>query len=115
MYCDALIHCQIVNFPNMNREEKLRFLLASLYEIIDVENLNTYSDDYVPSTTEYIDAVGALNKGDIPRFPTKKSFYDALDKVYDPNKHFYREDFDRFMDDTYGEDPDPFETGNFEW
>ena len=36
-------------------------------------------------------------------------------KVYDPKKPFYREDFDRFLNSTYGEDADPFGTGHFEW
>ena len=27
----------------------------------------------------------------------------------------YRNEFDKFLNDTYGEDPDPFETGEFEW
>ena len=115
MYCDALIHCQLINFPDMSDEEKLEFLLASIYEITDVDNLNTYPEDYEPSTSEYKDAVEALNNYDIPRFPVKESFYDALDEVYDPNKPFYREDFDRFLNDTYGEDPDPFETAPLNW
>ena len=115
MYCDALIHCQAVNFPDMSSDEKLSFLLASIYEIIDTDNLTTYPEDYEPSTSEYRDAVGSLNKYNVPRFPVRESFYDALDKVYDPKKPFYRDDFDRFLNDTYGEDPDPFETGDFEW
>ena len=115
MYCDALIHCQLVGFPDMNNEEKLKYLLASIYEIIDADNLNTYPEEYEPGTSEYRDAVGSLNKGDTSRFPVRESFYDALDKVYDPKKPFYREDFDRFLNSTYGEDPDLFETGHFEW
>lgn len=115
MYCDALIHCQLVGFPDMNNEEKLRYLLASIYEIIDVDNLNTYPEEYEPGTSEYRDAVGSLNEGSNQRFPVKESFYDALDKVYDPKKPFYREDFDRFLNSNYGEDADPFETGHFEW
>ena len=99
----------------MSDEEKLEFLLAQIYEITDVDNLNTYPEDYEPSTSEYKDAVEALNNYDIPRFPVKESFYDALDEVYDPNKPFYREDFDRFLNDTYGEDPDPFETAPLNW
>jgi len=115
MYCDALIHCQLVNFPDMSREEKLEFLLASIYEIIDVDNLTTYPKDYEPSTSEYRNAVESLNKNGTPRFPVKEDFYDALDKVYDPQKPFYREDFDRFLNETYGEYQDPFESGEFEW
>ena len=115
MYCDALIHCQLVNFPDMNDDEKIKFLLASIYEIIDVDNLSTYPEEYEPSNSEYRDAVGSLNTGDTLKFPVREDFYDAMDKVYDPSKPFYRDDFDRFMNDTYGEDPDPFEIGGFEW
>jgi len=99
----------------MSREEKLEFLLAAIYEIIDTDNLNTYPDDYEPSTSEYREAAKSLNSCSIPRFPVKEEFYKALDEVYDPKKPFYRDDFDRFLNDTYGEDPDPFETGRFEW
>ena len=115
MYCDALIHCQLVNFPNMSRDEKLEYLLGAVYEIIDTDNLNTYPNEYEPSTSEYRAVVKSLTKSSIPRFPVKDEFYKALDKIYDPKKPLYRNDFDRFLNDTYGEDPDPFETGYFEW
>ena len=115
MYCDALIHCQLVNFEDMSKEEKLEFLLASIYEIIDTDNLTTYPEEYEPSTSEYKDAVASLNKYNIPRFPVREDFYDELDKVYDPKKPFYHEDFDKLLNDTYGENPDPFETGEFNW
>lgn len=115
MYCDALIHCQLVNFPNMSRDEKREYLLGAVYEIIDTDNLNTYPDAYEPSTSEYRAVIKSLTKSSIPRFPVKDEFYKALDKIYDPKKPLYRNDFDRFLNDTYGEDPDPFESGNFEW
>ena len=59
--------------------------------------------------------VGSLNKYNIPRFPVREDFYNVLDKVYDPKKRFYHEDFDKLLDVTYGENPDPFETGEFNW
>ena len=115
MYCDALIPCQLVNFPHMSNEEQLEFLLAAIYEITDVDNLNTYPEDYEPSASEYNNAIESLINYDIPKFPVKESFYDAIDKVYDSNKPFYRDDFDKFLNDTYGEDSDPLETGDFKW
>lgn len=115
MYCEALIHCQLVNFPDMSKEEMKEFLIAAIYETTDVENLTTYPEDYEPSTSVYKNAVELLNKCDTPRFPVKEDSYDELDKVYDPKKPFYRNDFDEFLKKTYGEDLDPFETGEFEW
>ena len=35
---DAMIRCELVNFEEMSREEKLAFHLASVYEIIGVSD-----------------------------------------------------------------------------
>ena len=34
---------------------------------------------------------------------------------FDPSKPMYRNDFDQFLNDKYGFDPDPFEAGDFNW
>ena len=115
VYCDALIHCQLVNFGDMSRKEKISYLLACFYEIIDIEALETYPQDFEEDVKLYHDAIKALNSGGITRFPVKSVFYDEMDKIYDPTKPMYRDTFDQFLNDTYGEDPDPYETGEFEW
>lgn len=114
-YCDALIHCQLVNFDTMTTEEKLDYHLASIYEIMDVEDIEIYPDEFRADADLYYNAVENLNKNGQKRFPVRTEFYRELDKIYDPSKPMYQDDFDRFLNDTYGEDPDPFETGDFEW
>ncbi|MBQ9155510.1 MAG: hypothetical protein IJ137_01870 [Eubacterium sp.] len=47
LYCDALIHCQLASFPQLNQEEKLSFLTAALYEIIDSEELSENPEEFV--------------------------------------------------------------------
>lgn len=115
MYCNTLIHCQIVNFEEMTEEEKLDFYLASIYEIIDVEDMYTYPDEVGKSLDQYEKAIDTLNKDGRNRFPVREEFYNELDKVYDPAKPFYRNNFEDFLNDTYGQDPDPFGTDEFHW
>ena len=55
MYCDALIHCQLVNFEEVP------------------ESINHYAK-----------AIAALNKEGFIRFPVREDFYTKLDEVYDP-------------------------------
>ena len=83
IYCDALIHCQLVNFEEMTREEKLDFLLAAAYEIMGVEDIEEYPDEHEEDADLYNAATERL--------------------------------FDQFLNDRYGVDPNPFETGDFEW
>ena len=115
MYCDALIHCQIVNFEAMSDEEKLDYHLASAYEIIDVDDMMISTGDFETSRDHYRQAIAKLNKDGKMIFPIKEEFYRKLDEIYDVAKPFYRNDYETFLNDTYGQDPDPFETGEFQW
>ena len=114
-YCDVLIHCQLVNFESMTDDEKRDYHLASIYEIIDVSEIEEYPDEYRVDADLYYNAVEKLNADGQKRFPVRTDFYIELDKIYDPSKPMYQDDFDNFLNDTYGEDPDPFETGEFNW
>lgn len=38
-----------------------------------------------------------------------------MDEAFDPSKPMYRNDFDQFLNDKYGVDPNPFENEDFEW
>ena len=115
IYCDALIHCQLVNFEEMTKEEKLDYLLACAYEIMGTEDMEEYPEAHREDQDRYRKAVERLNSGSLKRFPTRNGFYEELDRIYDPAKPMYRNDFDQFLNDVYGIDPDPFETEDFEW
>lgn len=114
-YCDVLIHCQMVNFETMTPEEKLDYHLASIYEIMDVEDMEEYPDEFRVDADLYHKAVSELNSGELKRFPVRTEFYEELDRIYDPSKPMYEDAFEKFLEDTYGKNPDPFETGHFEW
>jgi len=115
IYCDALIHCELVQFVKMNRQEKLMYLLACLYEQMDVYNLKEYPEEYKESAAEYKAAIDALNgRGEI-RFPVRDDFYDNFEEVYDLDRPMRRNRFEEFLNETYGKDPDPFELEQFEW
>lgn len=115
IYCDVLMHCQLVNFEEMSKDEKLDYLLASVYEIIGVDDIEEYPDEFEDDGELYREAIKRLNAGGLKRFPIRVEFYDALDKLYDPDKPLYRNGFEQFMNDTYGVDLGPFETGEFKW
>ena len=63
----------------------------------------------------YHEAVDALNSGRQKRFPVRSEFYDEMDNIYDPTKPMYRDEFEKFLDETYGVDHDPFGREGFEW
>lgn len=115
LYCDALIRCELVNFEEMSREEKLAFHLASVYEIIGVSDWEDIPEYLESSEEDYRSAIGLLNGNGGNRFPVGNRFFDALDQAAASERLRYREDFDRLLDEMYGEDPDPFETGEFRW
>lgn len=115
VYCDALLHCQIVNFENMSREDKIRFLTAAILEIIDVDDMETYPKEFEKESKLYREATDALNADGVKRFPVRSDFYDEMDKIYDPTKPMYREEFEKFLDETYGVDHSPFDDEGFEW
>ena len=58
----------------------------------------------------YWNALSALKKAGKTIFPAKESFYEALEQGHTPGKPLYEEDFDDFLDRTYGiapeEDPE---------
>ena len=115
IYCDALVHCQLVNFEKMTRDEKLDYLLAAAYEIMGIDDIEEYPDEHEEDAALYNEAIAQLNAGDANRFPVRQGFYEAMDEAFDPSKPMYRNDFDQFLNDKYGIDPDPFETGDFNW
>ena len=115
LYCDALIHCQLVNFDEMNETEKKSFLIASLYEIIGSDDIDDYSDEFKKDEDLLYKALGDLINRKVPRFPVREDFYLTLDNFHDPAEPLYEDVFQQFLDDTYGEDPDPFEEEEFNW
>ena len=115
IYCDTLVHCQLVNFEKMTRDEKLDYLLAAAYEIMGIDDIEEYPDEHEEDARLYNEAIAQLNAGDANRFPVRQGFYEAMDEAFDPSKPMYRNDFDQFLNDKYGTDPNPFETRNFNW
>jgi len=103
LYCDVLLHCQMRNFPCLTKEEKLHFLELSLYEIIDSDDLVTNSSDYENSYNRYKACITSLQKKhEFPVFPKKRVFYDKLEEAFPPKAPMYEDDFDNFLEKTYG-------------
>lgn len=115
LYCDALIHCQLGNFVEMNEKEKKSFLIASLYEIIGSDDIDDYPDEFKKDNDLFYKALGDLINRKIPRFPVREDFYLALDNFHDPAEPLYEDMFQQFLDDTYGVDNDPFGEEGFNW
>ena len=80
-----------------------------------VDDIEEYPDEHEEDVRLYNEAIAQLNAGDANRFPVRQEFYEAMDESFDPSKPMYRNDFDQFLNDKYGIDPDPFETGDFNW
>lgn len=115
LYCNAIIHCQMVNFEEMNEQEKKNFHIASLYEIIGTDDIDDYPDEFEKDDKLFYGALNGLLNRKPPRFPDREDFYMALDRFHDPAEPLYEDIFQDFLDKTYGVDPDPFETGEFHW
>ena len=115
LYCDTIIHCQLVNFEGMHKKEKKNFFIASLYEIIGSDDIEDNPDEFKADKKLFHDAIDMLNDGETKIFPERDDFYQKLDEFHDPSKPLYEDVFYRFLDDTYGEDPDPFEQKEFHW
>ena len=111
LYCDTLLHCQMRSFPMLSSEEKLQFLELCLYNIIDCEDLLSAPSDYPDSFARYEECLNSLNKKEkLPVFPEKKLFYNLLEKNFPVGTPLYKDNFDTFLEKTYGvaddEDPD---------
>ena len=103
LYCDALPHCQCANFEKINRKDKLSFLELCLYEIIGTEKLSRRSSAYKASRTNYMESKSQLKrKEEFPLFPQKSKFYKGLDRLISSGKKLYRNDFDQYLEETYG-------------
>ena len=99
----------------MNEQEKKNFHIASLYEIIGSDDIDDYPYEFKKDEELFYTALGDLINPKVPRFPVREDFYRALDKFHDPSEPLYEDIFQDFLDKTYGVDPDPFETGEFNW
>lgn len=108
IYTDALIHCQIANWKEMNTEQKKKYLLLSIYELMDTVMMLEEPEEYDENYELYKNAFQLSNteKNGRKIFPMKEEFFASLENYFPANKPLYEDDFDQFLIDTYGEAPD---------
>lgn len=106
IYCDALIHCQLASFPDMNRTEKIDFLLLCLYEIIDTEDLIKYTTTFTHDSKIYTCAFANLKKKGKKIIPTREEFFRLLEEENAPDKPMYQDDFDKMLEKEFGPAPE---------
>jgi hypothetical protein len=102
LYTDALIHWQLAHFGKLSEEDKSLFLLKSLYEIIDVEDLLQSPNDYKQAYKQYKEASESIMKNGLPAFPEKDTFYQLLDGLVSTGEPLYESTFDAFLNTHYG-------------
>ena len=108
MYTDALLHCQDVCFKSMTPEEKKAFLTVSFFEILDAETL-TDSPDECQSAADIYNSASAILKKQNHIFPSRDSFFMALDEFARANQPLYRDKFESFLNNQYGGSDDKSE------
>lgn len=102
LYTDALIHWQLAHFGKLSEEDKSLFLLKSLYEIIDVEDLLQSPNDYKQAYNHYKEASESIMKKGLPVVPEKEAFYQLLDGLLSTGEPLYESTFDAFLNTHYG-------------
>lgn len=102
IYCDALLHCQSVSFPDLSRNEKLSFLTACLYEIIDTEDLSQFGENSCNSAAYYKNSITVLNNQSKKIFPTKEEFYKLLEIYHTTGTPLYEEEFEEILEKEFG-------------
>lgn len=102
LYTDTLIHWQLAHFGKLSEDDKNLFLLKSLYEIIDVEDLLQSPNDYKLAYKHYKEASESIKKNGLPAFPEKNTFYQLLDELLSTGEPLYESTFDAFLKTHYG-------------
>ena len=113
LYIDALLHCQIIQFDEMKPEDRRNFLLASMFEILGTEDLpgnleegdteENVAEEFIAQKDIYNEALKSLHEHH-HIFPTNNEFFTALEKNIPTGQPLYRNTFDQFLDEQYGED-----------
>ena len=102
LYTDALIHWQLAHFDKLSEEDKRLFLLKSLYEIIDAEDLLQSPNECKQAYKQHKEASESIMKNGLPAFPEKDTFYQLLDKLLPNGEPLYESTFDAFLNTHYG-------------
>jgi len=103
LYADALLHCQLAHFPYLSEEGKKAFLLASFYEIMDADELEEYPEDYPDAISHLKSALEELKRPGKIIFPERNEMYFKLEAWLTKDQPLYREVFDDFLTEQYGE------------
>lgn len=114
VYCEALLHCEMVCFENMTEDEKKQFLLLAAYETIDSCELREVPGDFAGCAEHYTEALTAVKENQEAVFPEKEDFYDKLDEAYDSDAPMKEVEFHKFLTENYGRVTD-YDKPGFEW
>ena len=101
IYTDALLRNILVSFQPLTEPQKKDFLRVCFYEILGSEELTQIARDLPMCKIQYRDSLAELKRS-VPCFPTKKTFYQKLEKAFRGKTGIYRNDFYEFLDKQYG-------------
>ena len=101
VYIDALLHYQMVHFKKMPPETRKAFHLAGLFEIMGAEELSEEPELFERENSSYNAALRLLAEQGF-NFPSKETFFDALEKAVPKGQPLYEDTFDHFLEDQYG-------------
>ena len=114
VYCEALLHCEMVCFENMTEDEKKQFLLLAAYETIDSCELREVPGDFAGCAELYAEALAAVREKQEAVFPEKEDFFDKLDEAYDSDAPMSEVEFHKLLTEQYGRVAD-YDKPGFEW
>lgn len=101
MYTDMLLHRMMAQFHTLTADEKMYFLLLSLIETMDSDDIRMSRKQFKLCKEQYKKALKGLK--DIKKeFPTKQKFYSKLDKAFPGTSAIYTTEFEKFLDKHYG-------------
>ena len=120
LYIDALLQHMQVNFDAFSEDKKREYLYLSLMEILDTTDLTESPEEFpacyacykatlnsFPDSTNQASASSDAASARIKKeFPTQKSFLRKFNAFTEQKKPLYRNDFDQFLTDLYGEADD---------
>ncbi len=116
MYCEAVVHSELVNFPSLTRQQKIAFHVASLFEILGTADIEAHPRKRRAERGLLEEVYRQVNGEDTHKLIGQREFFDLLRSAIDPDKPLYRDVFNKFLDDTFGVMPDEaLDDRAFDW
>ena len=101
LYTDALLHCQLAQYPGMTDTERKGFLLLAFCELGELPVKRTRAKEYQNIKEAAKNAAETLHQAGL-HLPTQNNFYTKLEKSIPVGQPLYRETFDQFLNAQYG-------------